>query len=184
MEEAATQERVGQLFLIVRRDNDDRPVLCLDRLTGFVNEELHAVQLDEKIIRELDVSLVDLVDQQHNLLIGGKRFPELAALDVLAYVLNLAVPQLRVSQPRHSVVLVQALLCLSGRFDVPLDQLFAQTRGYLLRQHGFSRTGLTLNQQGPLKRYRGVNRHPQIVRRDVPLCTFKLHNSPLLCPNS
>ena len=63
---------------------------------------------------------------------------------------------------------------------MPLDQLFAQTRGHLLCQHGFTRAGLTLNQQGPLERYRGVNRHPQIVCRDVPLCTFKLHISPLL----
>ena len=94
MEEAAAQERVGQLFLIVRRDNDDRPVLCLDGLTGFIDEELHAVQLDQKVIRELDVGLVDLVDQQHHLLIGGKRLPELAALDVLADVLDLAITQL------------------------------------------------------------------------------------------
>ena len=94
MEKAAAQERVGQLFLIVRSDNDDRPVLCLDRLTGFVDEELHAIQLDQQIIGELDVGLVDLVDQQHHLLIGGKRLPELAALDVLADVLDLAITQL------------------------------------------------------------------------------------------
>ena len=37
----------------------------LDELAGLVDVELHAVELSQKIIRELDVGLVDLVDQEH-----------------------------------------------------------------------------------------------------------------------
>ena len=65
VEEAAAQERVGQLFFVVRRDHDQRPALRLDRLAGLVDEEFHPIELLQEIVRKLDVGLVDLVDQQH-----------------------------------------------------------------------------------------------------------------------
>jgi hypothetical protein len=48
-------------------------------LAGLVDVELHAVELLQEVVRELDVGLVDLVDQQHR---GARRerFPQLAAL--------------------------------------------------------------------------------------------------------
>ena len=38
---------------------------ALDRLAGLVDVELHAIELQQQVVRELDVGLVDLVDQQH-----------------------------------------------------------------------------------------------------------------------
>ena len=69
MEEAAAQERVRQLLLVVARDHDDRALTRLDELARLVDEELHPVELEQQVVRELDVGLVDLVDQQHGL--GG-----------------------------------------------------------------------------------------------------------------
>src|SRR5579871_2501499 len=44
MEEAAAQERVRQLLLVVGRDDDNRPLLRPDRLAGLDDVELHAVE--------------------------------------------------------------------------------------------------------------------------------------------
>ena len=64
VEEAAAQEGVGQLLLVVRGDDDDRPLHRRDRLLGLVDVELHPIELLEEVVREFDVGLVDLVDQQ------------------------------------------------------------------------------------------------------------------------
>ena len=58
----------------------------LHRLAGLVDEELHAIEFLQQIVRELDVGLVDLVDQQHRPLVGDEGLPQLAALDVVADV--------------------------------------------------------------------------------------------------
>ena len=65
VEEAAAQEGVGQLLLVVGGDDHQRPVLRDDHLARLVDVELHAVQFAQQVVRELDVGLVDLVDQQH-----------------------------------------------------------------------------------------------------------------------
>jgi hypothetical protein len=65
VEEAAAQEGVRQFLLVVRGDDDDRPVGGLHRLAGLVDVELHPVEFLEEVVGKLDVGLVDLVDQQH-----------------------------------------------------------------------------------------------------------------------
>src|SRR3546814_1854803 len=64
MEETAAQESIRQFLLIIRCDDDDRAFLCLHCLASLVDVEFHAVEFLEQVIRELDVSLVDLIDQQ------------------------------------------------------------------------------------------------------------------------
>src|SRR5215470_13065824 len=64
VEEAAAQESVGQLFLVVGGDHDDRPLARLHHFLRLVDVELHAIELEQEVVGELDVSLVDLVDQQ------------------------------------------------------------------------------------------------------------------------
>jgi len=61
-ERAAAQERVRQLLLVVGGDDHDRASPRLDGLAGLVDEELHAVEFLQQVVRKLDVGLVDLVD--------------------------------------------------------------------------------------------------------------------------
>ena len=45
VEEAAAQEGVGEFLLIVGGNDDQRPMLCLDRAVQLVAVEFHAVEL-------------------------------------------------------------------------------------------------------------------------------------------
>ena len=120
MKKAATQEGIGQFFLVVGGDDDDRAVLGLDQLLGFVAVKLHAINFTQQVIRELNVGLVDFIDQQHNWLVGLERLPQHAFHNVVCDVFDTRFTQLRIAQAAHRVVLVKALLGLGGRFDVPL----------------------------------------------------------------
>ena len=75
VEKAAAQERVGQFLLIVGRDDDDRAAAGVNRLAGLVDEEFHAIEFLQEIVREFDIGLVDFVDQQHRTLVGDERVP-------------------------------------------------------------------------------------------------------------
>jgi hypothetical protein len=88
VEEAAAQEGVGQFLLVVGGDDDDGPRVGLDGLAGLVDMELHPVEFLQQVVRELDVGLVDLVDEQYWPLVCGEGLPELAALDVVLDVVH------------------------------------------------------------------------------------------------
>ena len=75
VEEAAAQEGVRQLLLVVRGDDHHRPDLGLDGLVGLVDVELHPIEFLQEVVRELDVGLVDLVDQQHRPHVGSRTPP-------------------------------------------------------------------------------------------------------------
>jgi hypothetical protein len=75
VKKAAPQESVGQLLFVIRSDNDDRSPPRFDRFAGLVDEELHAIEFLQQVVRKLDISLVDLVDQQHRPLIGNECVP-------------------------------------------------------------------------------------------------------------
>src|SRR4029077_2961669 len=94
----------------------------LDRLTGLVNEELHPIEFEQKVVRELDIRLVDLIDEKHRAVIHIEAFPELSLLDVVLDVLHALVAELAVAQTRYRVVLVETLLRLRRRLDVPGDE--------------------------------------------------------------
>jgi hypothetical protein len=121
VKEAATQERVGQFLFVVRGDDDDRPGPGLHHLAGFVDVKLHPVELLQQVVRELDIGLVDLVDQQHHLAVGRERLPQLAAPDVVGDVVDPFVAQLAVAQPADRVVFIEPLRRPGGRLDVPFD---------------------------------------------------------------
>ncbi|MNQ71277.1 hypothetical protein D3C85_859400 [compost metagenome] len=175
MEEAAAQEGVRQLLLVVRGDDDDRALLGLDGLVGLVNVELHLVEFLQQVVGELDVGLVDLVDQQDDPLFGLEGLPQLAFLDVVANVVDLVGIQLGIAQAAHGVVFVQALVRLGGGLDVPGDQPSAESRGQLLGQHGLAGTRFALDQQRTLQGDGGVHREFQVVGGDVGLGAFELH---------
>ena len=96
VEDAAAQERVRQLLFRVRGDDDDGTVLGLDGLLRLGNVEFHLVELPKKVVWELEVCFVDLVDQQHDLLVGGKRLAELAELDILCDIVHAGCAELAV----------------------------------------------------------------------------------------
>jgi hypothetical protein len=85
------------------------------------------------------------------------------------------VAELRVAQPGHRVVLVQPLLGLGRRLHVPLHQRPAKRPRNLLGEHRLSGAGLSLDQQRPRQRHRGVDRKHQIGRRDVGVGALEPH---------
>ena len=151
--------------------------LRLDGLVRLVDVELHAVELLQQVVGELDVGLVDLVDQQHGALVQRERLPQLALADVVADVADARVAELAVAQPAHRVVLVEALQRLGGRLDVPLDERRLDRLGDLQRQHGLAGAGLALHQQRPLQGDGGVDGDLEIVGRDVVLRALELHDA-------
>jgi hypothetical protein len=131
----------------------------MDRFAGLVNEEFHAIEFLQEVVGKLDIGLVDLVDQQYRPFVGDERLPQLAALDVIADVLDPAIAQLAVAQPGDGIIFVKTLKCFGRGFDVPLDQWGAECLGDLERQDGFAGPRFPLHQQGALERDCGVNRN-------------------------
>ena len=149
MEEAAAQEGVGQLLLVVRGDDHDRTMRRADRLAGLVDEELHAVEFLQEVVGELDVGLVDLVDQQDDFFRRREGLPQFAALDVVGDVVEAVVAELAVAQAGDGVVFVEALLGLGRRLDVPFDQVEAEGGRHLAGELGLAGARLALEQQRP-----------------------------------
>jgi len=152
---------------------DERPVTRLDLLAGLVDAEAHGVELEEQVVRELDVGLVDLVDEEHDLARRLERFAERSELDVLRDVANVAA-EARVVQTRDGVVDVEAVLGLRRRLHVPADQRHAEARRQVLGEQGLAGAGLAAHEQRPLERDRDVHRMAELFRRDVAVGALEL----------
>ena len=126
VEDAAAKERVRQLLLVVRRDDDHRALRRDDLVARLGDDEAHAVELVEQVVRELEVGLVDLVDEEDDALARRERAPERPELDVAADVLHVAVAEARVVEALHGVVDVEAVLRARRRLDGPVDELEAR----------------------------------------------------------
>ena len=161
VEEAAAQEGVRQLLLVVGGDDDHGALARLDPLASLVDVEFHAIQLQQQIVGELDVGLVDLVDEEHRPLLGGEGLPQLATADVMTYLPHPRIPELGVPQSRHRIVFVEPLLGLGGGLDVPADEVSTERGGHCLGQHRLAGTGLTLDEQRLLQHDGGVDGHTQ-----------------------
>ena len=153
----------------------DRAPLRAHGLAGLVDVELHAVELEQEVVRELDVGLVDLVDEQHRARLGREGLPELAAADVVADVRHAAVAELAVAQARDRVVVVEPLLRLRGRLDVPGQERRAERLRDLLGEQRLAGAGLALHEQRPLEHDRGVDRDLQILGGDVGFGAVEAH---------
>jgi hypothetical protein len=132
-----------------------------------VDIELHAVELAQQVVRELDVGLVDLVDEQHRLHLGREGLPELAADDVVADVGDAGLAELRIAQARDRVVLVEAVLRLAGRLHMPLEDGPVERARDLERELGLAGAGFALDEQRATERDGGVDRHLEVGRGDV-----------------
>jgi hypothetical protein len=62
---------------------------------------------------------------------------------------NARVAQLRIAQARDRVVLVEPVLRLAGRLDVPLEERRAERVGNLLGKLRLAGAGLALDEQRP-----------------------------------
>ena len=120
------------------------------------SHRLHAIEFLEKIVRELDVGLIDLVDQKNRPFVRDEGLPEFAALDVVPNILDARITQLAVAQPGHRIVFVETLQRLGCRLDVPLDQGGGEGLGDFERQDGLARTGLALDERRALQGNRGM----------------------------
>ena len=86
-------------------------------------DEAHAIELVEEIVRELEVRLVDLVDEEDDALLRREGAAERPELDVVADVLHVALAEARVVEALHRVVDVETVLRAGRRLDRPVDEL-------------------------------------------------------------
>ncbi len=161
MEKTAAQEGVRQLFLVVGGDDDHRTLARLDALAGFVDIELHPIQLQQQIVGKLDVRLVDFIDEQYRPLRGSEGLPQLAAADVMVDVPYPRIPELGVPQPGHRIVFIEPLLGLGGGLDVPADEVGTERLGNRLGQHRLAGARFTFDQQRLLQHDGGIDGHTQ-----------------------
>jgi hypothetical protein len=159
------------LLLVMTR----RALLRLYCLAGLGDVELHPVELEQQVVRELDVGLVDLVDQHDGAGLGRERLPEHAAADVVADVAHARVAELAVAQARDGVVLVEPGLGLGGRLDVPAVQRQAQRSRHLLGQHRLAGASSPLTSSGRSSVTAASHREPELVRRHVALAAPEPH---------
>ena len=125
VEEAPPEEGVGKLFFVVRSDDHHRPDRGANGFTALADVELHAIEFLQKVVGKFDVGLVDLVDQKHrarSCRASGEGLPQLSVTDVVAHIADARISELAVAQSRDGVILVETLLSLRGRLDVPRDQ--------------------------------------------------------------
>ena len=139
----------------------------LDPLARLVDVELHAVELVQQVVREFDVGLVDLIDQQHRLHVALERLPHAALDDVVADVVHLRIAELRVAQAGHRVVFVQALLRLGRGLDVPAIQRPLQRVRHFFGELRLAGARLALDQQRPPQGHGRIDGHHQIIGGDV-----------------
>ena len=83
------------------------------------------------------------------------------------------VAELAVAQARDRVVFVEALLCLGGRLDVPLDQRCVDRLGDFVREDGLAGARLALDEQRPAERDGGIDGDLEILGRDIGLRAFE-----------
>ena len=62
---------------------------------------------------------------------------------------------------------------------MPLDQRRAERLGDLDGEHGLAGAGLALDQERPLERDRGVDRHLEVVGGHIGASPLKTHEHPL-----
>ena len=123
-----------------------------DLLAGLYDAETHLVELEQQVVRELEVGLVDLVDEQDVALLGREALAQGPELDVALDVGNVTGPEAAVVEPLHGVVDVQSIGCLGRGLDVPRQDRHAESLGDVLREHGLTGAGLALEQQRALER--------------------------------
>src|SRR5436309_3784328 len=150
MEQTSPQEGIGQLLLAVARDDYNRPVPGLEVLAGFDDVKTHLVELVQQVVGKLQIGLIDLVYEQHDLLLGGERFSQLSQSDVLLDVGYVPVMESRIVQALDGVIDIEPFAGFGSRFDVPRDQPQTDVFRDDAREPRFASPRLSFQQERPL----------------------------------
>ena len=148
-------------------------MLCPDGLLCLLNIEFHLVHFPEQIVGKFQVSLVDLIDQKHDLVFGQKGLTDFSVFDILMNIIDVGA-ELTVIQPLYHVVGVESVLGFCGGFDVPDQQLFAQRVGDGLSQHGLAGAGFALDQERLFQSHGDIDGLHQLFRCDVACTGFQI----------
>jgi hypothetical protein len=105
--------------------------------------------------------------------LGLERIPQFPRNDVIGDVVHPFVAELAVPQPGDSVVLVEPLLRLCRRFDMPGDQILGDATGDLMGEDGLAGPGFAFDEKRAFERNRRVDRDPQILRRHIGVGAFE-----------
>ena len=109
VEQAASEECIRQFLFAVAGDHHNGTMLGLEMIAGFHDIETHLIQFKQQIIGKLEVRLVDLIDEKHDLILGTKRFAQFPQFDVLPDIGNILVVKARIIQPLHGIVDIQSV---------------------------------------------------------------------------
>ncbi len=123
----------------------DRALLGDDLVAGLDDAEAHLVELAQQVVRELEVGLVDLVDQEDLARRRRERLPERPELDVAPDVGDVAAAEAAVVQALDGVVDVETVGGLRRRLDVPGEHRHAEAFGDVTGEQRLARAGLALD---------------------------------------
>ena len=62
MEKTAAQKCIRQFFFIVTGNNHNRPLNGFNRLAGFIDMKLHAIQFQQQVIGEFNIRFINFIN--------------------------------------------------------------------------------------------------------------------------
>ena len=167
VEDAAAQEGVRQLLLVVRRDEHDGPLHCADVSCVSGMEKRIASSSRSRSLGNSRSALSISSMRRTTRSAAANASPERAELDVAADVGHVAVAEAAVVEALHGVVDVEAVLRLGGRLDVPGDERHPRPSATLLGEQRLAGAGLALDEQRPAELHGDVHRLHQLGGGDV-----------------
>ncbi len=135
--------------------------------------ELHPVELPEKVIRELQIGLVYLVDEKHHLLLGFECLPHLSELDIVSDIIHIFTAELAVVEPLHGIIHIEAVLRLRGGLDIPRYQTLSESLGHCLSKHRLASARFALYEKRLLERDGHIYCGKQFLTGDILARTLK-----------
>ncbi len=176
VKKATPQKSIWQFLLVVAGDNNHRSMLGCNQLAGFVNIKLHAIEFLQQVIGKFNICLVDLIDQQNGSLFRLESLPQLTFHDVIANLMDPLITELRITQAGYGIILVQPLMGLGGRLDMPLIEWHSQCLCDFLCQHGLAGAWLPLDQEGATQGYSSIDCQIEVICCYIRICSVKSHN--------
>ena len=167
VEDAAAQEGVGQLLLVVRGDEHHRALrAAISSPVSMMVKRISSSSRSRSFGNSRSALSISSMSSTWRSL-GGERLAERTELDVAADVGDVAGAEAAVVQALHGVVDVEPVGRLRRRLDVPRQHRHAEAVGDVARQHGLAGARLALQQQRPLEGDGAVDRVHQRPRGDV-----------------